>query len=201
MSDTPRVRRTDKLMSEEHIREMISRAYSGRLATVGPDRWPYVVPLLYVWMNGEIWVHNTRVRGHLRTNVDHESRVCFEIDDPGEVFAYGRFECDTSVAYRSVVVFGRIRVVEDRGRQEAFFDALMSKYGDPSRDRPTGFYPRLDQVTVYAISVERMTGKETPLPTVQDRWPSLDRTKTPEATPNRVADHPGAADEPSSGHR
>ncbi len=36
MSDAPEVRRTDKLMSEEHVREMLSRGYSGRLGTVGP---------------------------------------------------------------------------------------------------------------------------------------------------------------------
>ena len=139
------------------------------------------MPLLYIWQDGEIWVHNTSARGHLRTNVEHEARVCFEVDEPGEVFAYGRFECDTSVAYRSVVAFGRIRIVEERGQKEAFFDALMAKYGDPAWARAPGFFPRLDQVTVYAIAVERMTGKETPLPARRDRWPAADRTKTPDA--------------------
>jgi nitroimidazol reductase NimA-like FMN-containing flavoprotein (pyridoxamine 5'-phosphate oxidase superfamily) len=183
MSDAPQVRRADKVMPDERVREMISRAYSGRLATVGPDGWPYIVPLLYVWIDGEIWVHNTSARGHLRANVDHESRVCFELDDPGEVFPYGRYECDTSVAYRSVVAFGRIRVVEERERKEAFFAALMGKYGDPSWGRPKGFFPRLDQVTVYAIAIERMTGKETALPAMEGRWPAVDHTKSPDAVP------------------
>ena len=194
MSNPPQIRRADKLMPEERCQETIAHAYCGRLASVGPDGWPYVVPLLYVWMNGEIWVHNTRARGHLRTNVDHDSRVSFEVDDPGEVFAYGRFECDTSVAYRSIVAFGRIRVVEEWDQKKAFFDAFMEKYSDPDWDRPRGFYPRLDQVTVYAISVERMTGKETPLPTVQNRWPAIDHTKSPQAVPEAVARSTLAAD-------
>src|SRR5262245_66214936 len=147
-------------MPETGVREMLGGAYAGRLATVGPEGWPYVVPLLFVWMDGEIWVHNTQARGHLRANVEHATRVCFEIDEPGEVFAYGRFECDTSVAYRSVVAFGRIRVVEDRGQKEAFVAAPMAKYGDPSWGRPQGFYPRLDQGRVYAIAVVRGPGKE-----------------------------------------
>ena len=170
-------------MSDERVREMVSRGFSGRLATVGPDGWPYIVPVLYVWINGEIWVHNTRARGHLRANVDHERRVCFELDDAGEVFAYGRYECDTTVAYRSVVVFGHIRVVEDRGQKQAFFDALMGKYGDPGWDRPKSFFPRLDEVTVYAIAIERMTGKETALPSMENRWPTVDNTKSPDAVP------------------
>ncbi len=183
MSDAPQVKRADKLMSDECVRELVSRAYSGRLATVGGDGWPYIVPLLYVWMNGEIWVHNTHVRGHLRANVEHDAKVCFEIDEAGEVFAYGRYECDTSVEYRSVVVFGQIRIIEGQGLKKAFFDGLMAKYGDPSWGRPTSFYPRLDQVTVYAIAIERMTGKETPLPPPQSRWPAVDHTKSPDATP------------------
>lgn len=178
MSEAPQVRRTDKLISEERSREMISQAYAGRLATVGADGWPYVVPLLYVWLNGEIWVHNTRARGHLRSKVEHEARVCFEVDEPGEIFPYGRFECDTSIAYRSVVVFGVIRIVNDNLQKKAFFDTLMKKYASHDVGRPQSFYPRLDQVTVYAIAIERMTGKETLLPPVEKQWPAADNTKS-----------------------
>ena len=183
MSRSPEVRRADKLMPEDRARAMVESAYCGRLGTVGADGWPYVVPLLYVWMNGEIWVHNTRARGHLRENVDAEPRVCFELDEPGEIFPYGRFECDTSVEYRSVVVFGRIRIVDDEPGKRAFFDALMAKYASADWDRAKGFYPRIDQVTVYAIAIERMSGKETPLPAIGDRWPAADHTKTPNAKP------------------
>jgi nitroimidazol reductase NimA-like FMN-containing flavoprotein (pyridoxamine 5'-phosphate oxidase superfamily) len=168
-------------MSEDHAREMISHAFCGRLATVSPDGSPYIVPLLYVWMNGEIWFHNTTAQGHLRGNVEHEPRVCFEVDDPGEVYANGPTECNTSLAYRSVVAFGRIRIIEDQAKKKAFFDALMKKYADPKWGRPKGIYPRLDQVSVYAIAVERMTGKETPLPAALNRWPAVDKTKKPDA--------------------
>ena len=181
MSDAPQMVRTDKTMPAERLQQMLAEAYSGRLATAGPDGWPYIVPLLFVWANGEIWVHNTAARGHFRGNVEHDPRVCFEIDEPGEVFAYGRFECDTSVAYRSVVLFGRLRIVDDPAQKALFFDRLMGKYGDPAWVRPPGFYPRLDQVTVYAMTVERMTGKETLLPTAQNRWPATDQTKSPTA--------------------
>ena len=177
------IRRTDEAMPEAAAAEVLARGFSGRLATVGPDGWPYIVPLLYLWRDGEIWVHNAGVRGHLRVNVDHEARVCFEVDEPGEVFAYGRFECDTSVEYRSVVVFGRIRVVEERDAKVRFFDALMAKYGDPTWRRAAGFYPRLDQITLYSIAVERMTGKETVLPAAAQRWPAADRTKSPDTRP------------------
>ena len=105
---------------------------------------------------------HTSARGDIfAANVEREPRVCFEIDEPGEVFDYGRFECDSGLAYRSVILFGNIRIAEDAGDQSnVFCEALMAKYGKPDTDRPKGFFPRLDIITVYAIAVERMTGKE-----------------------------------------
>ncbi len=181
MSASPQPRRTDRLMPDETAREILARGFCGRLATIGADGYPYCVPLLYVWSAGEVYVHNTSARGHLRANVEHDQRVCFEIDAPGEIFAYGRFECDSTVSYQSVIVFGKIRVVEDLNAKQEFCEALMAKYGNPDWDRPKGFFPRLDQITVYAIAVERLTGKENPLPGVAEQWPALDRTKTPNA--------------------
>ena len=109
-------------------------------------------------------MHNANAPGHFRSNVEADPRVCFEIDQAGEAFPYGRFECDTSVAYRSVVAFGRIRVIDDREGKEAFCRALMAKYGPEELGRPKDFFPRLGQITVYAIAIERMSGKHTPLP-------------------------------------
>jgi hypothetical protein len=57
----------------------------------------------------------------------------------------------------------------------------MEKYGRPDWDRPKGFLPRLDHITVYAVAVERVTGKELALPAVPEQWPALDRTKSPNA--------------------
>jgi hypothetical protein len=175
------MRREDKTMAEERMLATLAQGFCGRLATISPDGYPYCVPLLYVWMDGEIFLHNTSVGGHLRMNVDRCQLVCFEMDEPGDVFPYGRFECDTSVAFRSVIAFGKIRVIEDRNAKQRFFEALMAKYARESWERPKDFFPRIDQVTLYAIAVERMTGKETPLPVLSEQWPALDRTKSPNA--------------------
>jgi hypothetical protein len=59
----------------------------------------------------------------------------------------------------------------------------MAKYANKDWERPKGFYPRIDQITLYAIAIERMSGKETPLPPAAGRWPAADHTKTPDARP------------------
>jgi nitroimidazol reductase NimA-like FMN-containing flavoprotein (pyridoxamine 5'-phosphate oxidase superfamily) len=162
-------------MSAAETTGLLTHAYAGRLATIGANGYPYIVPLLFVWLDGEVWVHNTRVRGHLRDNVDRVQKVCFEVDEPGPVFPYGSTECDTSIAYRSVVAYGTIRIVDDREQKQRFFAALLDKYRDPKWDRERYSFPRIDHVTVYAIAIREMTGKQTPLPAPEAQWPASDR--------------------------
>jgi nitroimidazol reductase NimA-like FMN-containing flavoprotein (pyridoxamine 5'-phosphate oxidase superfamily) len=181
MSSSPQLRRADRELGEARVGEMLARGYCGRLATISADGTPYIVPLLYVWMDGKVYVHNTIARGHLRQNVDRNASACFEIDEPGEVFAYGRFECDTAVSFRSVIAFGTVRVVEDRDEKTRFCTALMEKYAARVAERPKAFFPRLDLIAVYAMTIERVTGKELPLPALTEQWPATDRTKTPQA--------------------
>jgi uncharacterized protein len=57
----------------------------------------------------------------------------------------------------------------------------MAKYGKSETQRPKGFFPRIDVITVYAIAVERMTGREMALPPLSEQ-PAKDRTKTPNAS-------------------
>src|SRR5579883_2255976 len=143
MSDSPQMRRADRLMQDGEVLEFLRQGFCGRLATISEDGSPYCVPLLYVLAERTLYVHNTVERGHLRRNVDHDSRACFEVDEPGPVFNYGRFECDSSVAYRSVIAFGTLRVVSDTATKQQFFEAFLDKYGTPGRDRPKAFFPRL----------------------------------------------------------
>ena len=166
-------------MSDQRMMETLARGYSGRLATISEDGFPYCIPLLYRWIDGEVYVHTSSARGHFRANIERNTRVCFEVDEQEGVFDYGRFECDSGLAYQSICLFGRIRIVEDKEVKQRFCEALMAKYGKPDTKRPKDFFPRIDVITVYAINVERMTGKECSMPPISEQWPAKDRTKTP----------------------
>jgi nitroimidazol reductase NimA-like FMN-containing flavoprotein (pyridoxamine 5'-phosphate oxidase superfamily) len=183
MGAPSQMRRAELAMSEARTHETLNQGFCGRLATIGADGYPYCVPMIYVLLDGEVYLHNTRARGHLRANVEHDPHVCFEIDVAGEVFPYGRFECDTTVSYRSVILFGKIRIVDDIAAKHRFFEALMQKYAKTREGRHKGFFPRIEQITLYAITIERMTGKEISLPDLSQQWPAMDRTKTPNADP------------------
>jgi nitroimidazol reductase NimA-like FMN-containing flavoprotein (pyridoxamine 5'-phosphate oxidase superfamily) len=180
---SPQIRRVDRSMSDERSLETLVRGHSGRLATVSTDGSPYCIPILYLVIDGEVYMHTAAARGHLRANIEREPRVCFAVDEQEGVFDYGRFECDSGLAYRSVCLFGRVRIVDDRDMKQRFCEALMAKYRAAGTPRPKDFFPRMDAITVYAITTERMTGKEQTLPPISEQWPAKDRTKTPNARP------------------
>ena len=177
----PGLRRADRAMTDKQARQALEAGFAGRLATVSEDGHPYCVPLLYIWADNQVFLHGTSAHGHLRTNVEREPRVCFEIDEPDEVFDYGRFECDTGLAFQSVILFGRISIAEETATKQWFCERLMEKYGKPNSIRPKNFFPRLDVITVYAMTVERITGKQRTLPPLSEQWPAIDRTATPHA--------------------
>jgi nitroimidazol reductase NimA-like FMN-containing flavoprotein (pyridoxamine 5'-phosphate oxidase superfamily) len=147
------LRRADKVMSVEEAVSFLTGAFCGRTATVGSDGYPYVVPNLFVWMDDRIY------------------RICFEADEPGETFPYGPVECDTSISYTSVVVFGRITIVTDDNVKQRFYQSFMHKYAPKdSWGRVKGSFPRMGSTVVYAIQVETMSGKRSPLPAVDKQW-------------------------------
>ena len=165
------LRRADKLMSQEELRLFLADAYCGRTATIGRDGYPYVVPNLFVWMDERIFLHTARQGGHFLANVRFCDRVCFEADQPGETFPYGPVECDTSISFRSAVVFGRIEIVSDPTTKQRFFERFMSKYAPQnSWGRRQNSFPRIESTIVYSILPETMTGKQAPLPPLEKRW-------------------------------
>jgi uncharacterized protein len=165
------LRRGDKAMTPQECQQFIAQAYCGRTATIGADGFPYVVPNLFVWLDEHIYLHTAKQSGHFLANVEFSPRACFEVDEPGETFPYGPVECDTSIAYRSAVVFGQIAIVSDRAQKLRFYSAFMRKYvPQHSWGRVRDSFPRVDATIVYALRPHAMTGKQTPLPAPDKRW-------------------------------
>lgn len=178
------VRRKDKEMPETEARDMLARAKLAHFATIGDSGDPYVVPNLFVYADGYIYLHTNR-SGHFCSNVAHCPRICVEIAEIGAIYPYGEFECDTTASYASVVVFGSVAIVPEPDAKALFFDRFLAKYTETTWKRPKGFYPRLDQVTVYRVTIERITGKQGPLPGAEGQWPAVNLTKSPGAAPPR----------------
>ena len=88
MSGAPGMRRQDLAMSDERALQALEQGFSGWLATMGEDGDPYCTPMLYVCMDAKVYLHSTRAKGLLRTNIDRHAKVCFGVGEPDQVYAY-----------------------------------------------------------------------------------------------------------------
>jgi nitroimidazol reductase NimA-like FMN-containing flavoprotein (pyridoxamine 5'-phosphate oxidase superfamily) len=150
-------------MDQEQNKALLQRALVGRMGTVGSDDMPYITPLNYVYepQTRRIYFHRSPKTGHLLTNLHHNNKVCFEVDEPHSVVATGDYACNTTQVYQSVICFGRTSAVEDTEEKERVLRLLMRKYVDePTPERV--YNPellQLDNTMVLAMDIEIMTGK------------------------------------------
>jgi nitroimidazol reductase NimA-like FMN-containing flavoprotein (pyridoxamine 5'-phosphate oxidase superfamily) len=87
------------------------------------------------------------------------------------------------VSYTSVIAFGSVSFTVDPAAKALFCDRLMAKYGAAIAGHPAGYYPRLNAIAVFGLRIASFTGKRVPLPADTQRWPLLDRTRSPGAHP------------------
>jgi nitroimidazol reductase NimA-like FMN-containing flavoprotein (pyridoxamine 5'-phosphate oxidase superfamily) len=139
--------------------DLLARCRVGRLGTIGRDGYPMVKPLNFVFHERKIYFHTAR-EGEKIEDIRRDNRVCFEVDLP---IAFVRGEeadpCRAEYLYRSVIVRGRARIVDDEEEKVRALRHLMQKY------QPEGGYggfreEKLRITGVVRIDIEQMTGKE-----------------------------------------
>lgn len=149
------MRRKQQQLSPRENDEILRRCTSGVLAVTGDSGYPYAVPLSYVYQDGKLWFHGA-VSGHKLDAVLQNDKVSFCVIDQDEVVP----EKLTS-AYRSVIVFGRARVLEDETEIRRAARWLGEKY-DPanSSDMDQEIDQAIHRMCMIRLDIEHMTGKE-----------------------------------------
>ncbi len=149
------LRRKKQQMPIELTHKVLSNGSHGILACHGDDGYPYTVALNYVYTDGKIYFHSAK-EGHKIDAIQKNSKVAFTVVGEDTIVS----EEYTSY-YRSVVAFGRARVVQDEQEWFEAFEILVEKY---AKDRPTDEKMRTikgcNRVLVIAIDIEHITGKQ-----------------------------------------
>ena len=155
-----RMFRAKRQMPDAEAREFLRRQMTAHVGTVDANGWPYVVPLVYIYVGGDyLYLHTGAHQGHFLTNVQKNPRLCVEVSEIGPVHRGKRFACDSALVYTSVIVYGEARiVVQDREKKSWFLDRLLAKHGDPSWTFEPG-YPLIDNIILYEQKIEILTGK------------------------------------------
>lgn len=150
------MRRKKQQLSKKECLELLARNTSGVLAVLGDDDYPYAVPLSFVADDDKIYFHCAQ-SGHKLDAIKRHSKASFCVIDqdqiiPGEYTTY----------YRSVIVFGRMRMIEDTEEKRTAIEKLAIKYA-PS-DSDAGRRQAIDRewasLCVLEMKVEHMSGKE-----------------------------------------
>lgn len=142
-------------LTNEECEAVLRRGRAGVLAVLGDEGYPYAVPVNYVYAEGKLFLHGAK-EGHKMDALRRCDRASFCVVDEDTVVpeAY-------TTSYRSVILFGRARTIEDREelvRRLDGFAAHFVKDGPKARRAYIDRY--LDAVAMVEITPEHMTGKE-----------------------------------------
>ena len=116
---------------------------------------PYVVPLSYGYEDDCLYFHSApegRKIEIIRTN----PHVCFEVDVDHE-FVPADTACNWTVRFRSVIGFGKARLVEDPEEKRRALDVILGHYSDGPYEYVTD---SLDKVAVIRVQIDNITGKQ-----------------------------------------
>ena len=155
------MRRIAQQISPEECAEVLRRATSGVLGLHGDDGYPYTVPLSFVYQEGgaglgTIGFHCAKT-GHKIDAIRRNGKVSFTVIDRDEVMPRER-----TTKYRSVIVFGRARILEDEQEMRRVANAIGDKYSRGFEElymRETEDTIREGRLCCVEITLDRMTGK------------------------------------------
>lgn len=148
------MRRGKQLLSMEDTRAVMERCSNGTLACLGDEDYPYSVPLSYVYFNNKIYFHSAK-SGHKIDAVAKNRKVSFSVIDEDTIVSE-----EYTTYFRSVIAFGKARIVDGEERLAAF-QALIEKYsGDQPEESKQKEATGCTQACIIAIDVEHITGKE-----------------------------------------
>ena len=161
LSRTPRTTLKRLPKRGSHEREVIDRILDeGFICHVGfvVDGQPFVIPTGYARVEGNLIVHGSQASRMLRA-LGQGIDVCVTVTlIDGLVLARSAFH--HSMNYRSVMVFGRARVIDDRAEKlQALF--ALSEHMIPGRwkDVREPSEEELQQTTVLSLPIEEGSAK------------------------------------------
>lgn len=106
-------------MTLEEIEQFLLNARVGRLGL--SSLWgPYIVPLGYAYADGKVFFHTCN-KGLKMKMLKDNLTVCFEVDE----------SLSDASMYKSVIVFGKAKIIGDREEMIPYLQKLIDKYRVP----------------------------------------------------------------------
>ena len=156
-------RKHSEVRDPKEIERILALTNIGRLATNGQDGYPYITPLNFVNMKGNIYFH-CAPKGEKLDNLRRDPRVCFEVDLPLSYIDIGldpsRPICHLRQYYHCVIIRGSAAVVEDSTLKVTALNALIAKHENTEAFTPvTADMPACKACEVIEVKPVSVTAK------------------------------------------
>lgn len=114
-------------LNDQEINEVLANAEVGRIATHNENGYPYIVPVHFVVNQGKIYIHGL-IKGQKITNLIRDNKVCFEVDEMGEIIPDNEKVCDTNTEFRSVIILGTANMIDGMAIKKEILHLVVGKY-------------------------------------------------------------------------
>ena len=150
------LRRKRQALSNEACSEILHRGTSGVLALAGDEGYPYAVPISYVYDGEKLYFHSAKA-GHKLDAILREPKASFCVIDQDQIVLE-----EYTTYFRSVIAFGRIRILEDEEEKRAAIEKLALKYApdDSAENRRRAIDREWKPLCMLEMSIDHLSGKE-----------------------------------------
>jgi hypothetical protein len=159
LTDRTRIRRRADRAVPERIEEFLQAGLIAHVSCV-EDGEPRVIPFLYHYEAARLYVHGSVGNATLRMLADGRP-VAVAVSTLVELVA-SKLASGHTANYRSVVVYGHGRSVEDLTEKRRVFEAMTSRYW-PGRTAPADYKTASDEdlrkVQLIAIDIDEASAK------------------------------------------
>lgn len=151
-----KMRRKGQALSAQECAAVLHRGTCGVLALSGDDGYPYAVPISYVYDGEKLYFHSAK-SGHKLDAIRRNPRASFCVVDKDEIVP----EEYTSY-FRSVIVFGSMRILEDEREKRTAIEKLAVKYApdDAAENRQKAIDREWAPLCLLEMTPAHITGKE-----------------------------------------
>jgi len=149
------MRRKLQLLDEKESIAILEKGTAGILALSGDEGYPYAVPISYVYSDSKIYFHSA-VSGHKIDAVQKSDKASFCVISQDCVMPE-----EYTTYYKSVIAFGRIRILETESEKRAAIELLARKYypADTQKGRADTIHEAWPRLCLLELEIEHMTGK------------------------------------------
>ena len=150
------MRRKRQALTQAQCQAILEQGSCGVLALSGDDGYPYAVPLSYLYHQGKLYFHCAK-SGHKLDALRREPKASFCVVAQDQVAPL-----EYTTLYRSVIVFGRLRELEDDKEKRAAIEALALKYAPQNTPAHREEAIRRDwgPLCVLELTPEHISGKQ-----------------------------------------